>query len=312
MSGARHARAVALMVLVTLLWSSAGVVSRHLEAAQGFEVTFWRSAFNAIALVGALSVLRGPALWRALWRGPAVLWLSGLCWAVMFTAFMLALTLTAVANVLVTMSIGPLLTALLARVALGHRLPQRTWAAIAVAGVGITWMFAREVQAADARSLMGMLVALAVPAAAAINFTVMQHTLHRRVDPDDSLGGETPATPDMLPAVLVGALLSSAVTLPLAWPLQASNHDLLLLAGLGVFQLAVPCLLVVGLTRVLPAPEISLLGLLEVLFGVLWAWLGAGEAPGSSALVGGALVLGALVANELAALHGRRSAASAG
>ncbi|HMX09400.1 MAG TPA: EamA family transporter, partial [Burkholderiaceae bacterium] len=111
---------------------------------------------------------------------------------------------------------------------------------------------------------------------------------------------------------LVGALLSSAVTLPLAWPLQASNHDLLLLAGLGVFQLALPCLMVVGLTRVLPAPEISLLGLLEVLFGVLWAWLGAGEAPGSSALVGGTLVLGALVANELAALHGRRSTAPEG
>lgn len=312
MTGARHARAVGLMVLVTLLWSSAGVVSRHLEAAQGFEVTFWRSAFNAIALIGALSVLRGPALWTGLWRAPAVLWLSGLCWAVMFTAFMLALTLTAVANVLVTMSIGPLLTALLARIALGHRLPRRTWGAIAVAGVGITWMFAREVQAADARSLLGMGVALAVPAAAAVNFTVMQHTLHRRVDPDDSLGGETPATPDMLPAVLVGALLSSAVTLPLAWPLQASNHDLLLLAGLGVFQLALPCLMVVGLTRVLPAPEISLLGLLEVLFGVLWAWLGAGEAPGSSALVGGTLVLGALVANELAALHGRRSTAPEG
>lgn len=312
MSGARHARAVALMVLVTLLWSSAGVVSRHLEAAEGFEVTFWRSAFNAIALVGALTLLRGRALWTGLWRAPVLLWLSGLCWAVMFTAFMLALTLTAVANVLVTMSIGPLLTALLARVALGHRLPRRTWGAIAVAGVGIAWMFAREVQAADARSLLGMLVALAVPAAAAVNFTVMQHTLHRRVDPDESLGGETPATPDMLPAVLVGALLSSAVTLPLAWPLQASNHDLLLLAGLGVFQLALPCLMVVGLTRVLPAPEISLLGLLEVLFGVLWAWLGAGEAPGSSALVGGTLVLGALVTNELAALRGRRSAASAG
>ena len=310
MTGARHARAVGLMVLVTLLWSSAGVVSRHLEAAQGFEVTFWRSAFNAIALIGALSALRGPALWAGLWRAPAVLWLSGLCWAVMFTAFMLAMTLTAVANVLVTMSIGPLLTALLARVALGHRLPRRTWTAIAVAGLGITWIFAREVQAADARSLMGMLVALAVPAAAAVNFTVMQHTLHRHVDPDESLGGETPATPDMLPAVLVGALLSSGATLPLAWPLQASSHDLLLLAGLGVFQLALPCLLVVGLTRVLPAPEISLLGLLEVLFGVLWAWLGAGEAPGSSALVGGTLVLGALVANELAALHGRRRAAA--
>ena len=62
---------------------------------------------------------------------------------------------------------------------------------------------------------------------------------------------------------------------------------------------------VVGLTAVLPAPEIALLGLLEVLFGVLWAWVGAGEVPGPATLSGGLLVLGALVGNELLALAGR-------
>src|ERR671928_191512 len=84
--------------------------------------------------------------------------------------------------------------------------------------------------------------------------------------------------------------LAALATLPLAWPLRTSAHDLSLLALLGVVQLAIPCLLAVWLTRVLPGPEIALLALLEVIFGVTWAWLGAGEAPGSSALVGGALV----------------------
>jgi drug/metabolite transporter (DMT)-like permease len=291
-----HTRAVSLMVLVTLLWSTAGVVSRHLEAAQSFEVTFWRSGFNALGLAIALTVLRGPALWRGLLRSPRAVWVSGVCWSVMFTAFMVALTMTRVANVLVTMAIGPLVTALFARLFLHHRLPVRTWVAIAVAGAGIAWMFGHEVQAADARSLLGMAVALAVPLAAAVNFTVLQHISHGEV------AGESQ---DMLPAVLIGALLSALFTLPLAWPLQASLHDLVLLAGLGVFQLALPCLLVVGLTRVLPAPEIALLGLLEVVFGVLWAWVGAGEAPGPTALTGGALVLGALVGNELIALRRR-------
>jgi drug/metabolite transporter (DMT)-like permease len=289
-----HVRAVSMMVLVTLLWSTAGVVSRQFEVAQGFEVTFWRSAFTVLALSVALTGLRGVALWRGLWCSPRAVWLSGLCWAVMFTAFMLALTMTRVANVLVTMAIGPLVTALFARLFLHHRLPARTWAAIAVAGAGIAWMFGHEVQAADARSLLGMAVALAVPLAAAVNFTVLQHISHGEV------AGESQ---DMLPAVLIGALLSSLVTLPLAWPLQASVHDLVLLAGLGVFQLALPCLMVVGLTRILPAPEIALLGLLEVVFGVLWAWIGAGEAPGPTALTGGALVLGALVGNELLGWH---------
>ena len=63
----------------------------------------------------------------------------------------------------------------------------------------------------------------------------------------------------MLPAVMLGALLSALAMLPLAWPLQASNHDIGLLALLGVVQLAIPCLLVVRLARELPAPEIALL-----------------------------------------------------
>lgn len=293
-----HGRAVALMLVVTLLWSVAGVVTRHLDAARSFEVTFWRSFFNAVALAAALSAMRGAALWRGLLRAPRPVWISGLCWAVMYTGFMVALTLTTVANVLVTMAVGPLITALFARVFLHHALPARTWTAIIVGGLGIAWMFGREAGAGV--SLAGTLVALTVPLAAATNWTVLQHASHGSADPDEAVAY------DMLPAVLLGALLSAAVCLPLAWPLQASGHDLGLLALLGVVQLAIPCLLVVRLTRELPAPEIALLGLLEVLFGVTWAWLGAGEQPGPATLTGGALVLGALVANELLALRLRR------
>ncbi|HEU4460032.1 MAG TPA: DMT family transporter [Methylibium sp.] len=293
-----HRRAVALMVLVTLLWSIAGVVTRHLDAARSFEVTFWRSLFNAIALAVALTAMRGRALWLGLLRAPRAVWVSGLCWSVMFTAFMVAITLTTVANVLVTMAIGPLVTALFSRAFLRHRLPARTWLAVAVAGLGIAWMFGRD--AGAGLSLTGTLVALAVPLAAATNWTLLQHIGHGTAEAEEASAGQ-----DMLPAVLIGALISAAVTLPLAWPLTASMRDVGLLSMLGVVQLAIPCLLVVRLTRELPAPEIALLGLLEVIFGVAWAWLGANEAPSSNTLAGGALVLGALCANELLALRSR-------
>jgi drug/metabolite transporter (DMT)-like permease len=285
-----HRRAVALMVLVTLLWSIAGVVTRHLDAARSFEVTFWRSLFCAVSLAIGLTVLRGPALWAGLLRSGRVLWASALCWAVMYTAFMVALTLTTVANVLVTMAIGPMVTALFSRLFLGQRLPLRTWGAIVVAGAGIAWMFGAE--AGGGGSLLGSLVAAAVPLAGAVNWILLQRNA--------ASGAQSP---DMLPAVLLGALISAAVTLPLAWPLQASAHDLQLLALLGGVQLALPCLLVVRLSRELSAPEIALLALLEVLFGVTWAWLGAGERPSASVLFGGSLVLGALVANEACSLR---------
>jgi drug/metabolite transporter (DMT)-like permease len=284
-----HGRAVVTMIAVTLMWSIAGVVTRHLEAARSFEVTFWRSAFTVLALAVLLPALRGPAaLVRSLRAGGATLWISGVCWCVMFTAFMVAITMTTVANVLVTMALAPLLTALFARVLLGHRLAGRTWAAIVVAGIGIVWMHAAEVGTGGPGHFAGTLVAIGVPVAAAANWTLIQHTRAR-------------ADIDLLPAVLIGALLSMLATLPFAWPFAASAHDLGLLALLGVVQLAIPCLLSVAAARHLSAPEASLLALLEVVFGVAWAWLGAGEAPAPHVLGGGALVLAALAANELAA-----------
>lgn len=291
-----HGRAVAVMIAATLMWSIAGVVSRWLESAQGFEVTFWRSAFNAVALVLLLSWLRGPrALWRSLRDADRMLWWSGLCWCVMFTAFMLAITLTTVANVLVTMAVAPLFTALASWALLKHRLPPRTWAAIALAGAGIAWMYGTQMQGGDARHWLGTLVALAVPVAAAANWTLLHHD---RARAEDSI--------DFMPAVLIGALLSALLTLPMAWPLAATPHDLGLLALLGVVQLAIPCLMAVAVARVLPAPEISLLGLLEVVFGVAWAWLGAGEAPSVAVLGGGLLVLTALAGNEWLGMRPRR------
>lgn len=286
------------MVFVTLLWSTAGVITRHLESARSFEVTFWRSFFTVVALLISLTAMRGMRYWRGFLRLPRVVWISGAYWSVQFTAFMLAITLTSVANVLVTMALTPLITALFARAFLGHKLPTRTWLAIVVAGLGIAWMFGK--QAASGVSFVGTLVALMVPLAAASNFTTMQHVGHRKHATDD-----TPAQ-DMLPAVLIGAVISVLFTLPLAVPFQASMHDLQLLSLLGVMQLSLPCLLLVHLSRQLPAPEIALLSLLEVVFGVTWAWLGAGEQPSSSTLIGGALVLGALVINEYLSLRSRR------
>ena len=71
---------------------------------------------------------------------------------------------------------------------------------------------------------------------------------------------------------------------------------------LGCLQLGLPCMLMVRASRYLSAPEIALLALLEVVLGPLWAWLGAGEAPAAATLTGGALVITALLLNELAAL----------
>lgn len=296
-----HRKAVATMVLVTLLWSIAGVVTRHLQSAAAFEVTFWRSAANAVALGLLLGWQMGfGALWRAILSGGPLLWWSGVCWAVMFTAFMVAMTLTTVANVLITMSLAPMFTALISRFALGQRLPVRTWVAIVLAGLGIAWMYGSQLGGTQT-TLLGTLVSLTVPMGGSAMWALAQH--NARLHPEQKL--------DMTPAVLIGATLSALVTLPLSLPFVATSRDVGLLVMLGVVQLAIPCVLAVSASRVLKAPEAALLGLLEILFGVAWTWLGTSEAPTPAVILGGSLVLVALAGNEIVALLGKRAAANA-
>jgi len=187
-----------------------------------------------------------------------------------------------------------------ARIFIGQRLPLRTWAAILVAGAGIVYMYGSQMwaaftdPAANASGLvLGSLAALCVPVAGAINWTVVQRSQQH---------GESI---DLVPSVLLGALISSVSTLPLAMPFAATGGDIAWLAALGLVQLAIPCALAVVCARSLKAPEVSLLALLEVIFGIVWAWLWANETPGREVLLGGSVVIGALLINEWLAWRGR-------
>ena len=263
------------MVAAPVLWSTAGVVTRQVESASGFELVFWRSL--AAFLVVGLVVRKNP------FTGGWPVLISGAMWGVMFTTFMLALGFTTTANTLVVMSLAPLLTTLLAWIFLKEKILPSTWIAVAAAALGIAWMFGSDLSAHSARDFVGMAIALTVPFAAAVNVVTLR---------------AASARVDLLPAVMLGGAISCLVALPLALPLHATSRDILLLAGLGVFQLGLPCMLLVRASRALLAPEIALLGLLEVVLGPLWAWLGAGEVPARATLTGGAIVIGALAFNE--------------
>ena len=280
-----HLRAAAMIVGACVLWSSAGVVARLLEHTESWEVTFWRSFFAAVSMTAILVVTRRGRAFAVVrasgWPGVV----SGAMFCTMFTCFMLAVTRTTVANALVVNSLYPVFAAILGWSVLGAPIRGYTWIAISVAVAGMAWMFAGGL----GEGLSGTLIAFAVPVAAAVNVVTLRKW-GRQVD--------------LAPAVLLGALFSSLISLPFAWPFEASTHDLALLAGLGMFQLAVPCLMLVTASRYLPPAEVALLTLLEAVLGPLWAWLGVGERPAAATLIGGGIVLLAIAANELIALYG--------
>jgi drug/metabolite transporter (DMT)-like permease len=277
---ADRATGALLVTGACLCWSSGGILVRLLDI-QGAAVVFWRSLFMAVAVaLGLLAVHRRRAFRVVVAVGwPGVL--SGLLLALAFLGYILSLAHTKVANTLVLMSASPLVAALLARLLLQERLDRTTVLAIGVAMLGIAVMFGHGIAAG---SLVGDGFALLVALSFGANIVVLRRW--RGID--------------MVPATMLGGLFSAVATLPWAMAAPVSSADLALLATLGCFQLALGLALFVRGSRRLGAAELGLLTLLETVLAPLWVWLGVGETPGLPALLGGALVLTAVITATLA------------
>jgi drug/metabolite transporter (DMT)-like permease len=114
------------------------------------------------------------------------------------------------------------------------------------------------------------------------------------------------ASVSMVPAVMLAGIFSIIVSLPLAWPLTPTLRDLTLLWIMGWVQLGAGCVLMTMATRYLTAREIGLFTLLETTLGPIWVWLGIGERPTNTALVGGLIVITALLANGFLGMRGEK------
>jgi drug/metabolite transporter (DMT)-like permease len=258
-----------------LCWSSGGILVRML-ALDGLVIVFWRSLFMALAVGLALVVVHGrqaPARIAAVgWHGL----LSGVLLSGAFIGYIVSLTLTQVANTMVLMSASPLVAAVLARLILKERLSGATVVAITVAMTGIAVMFGHGIAAG---SFLGDALALFVALTFGANIVVLRRW--REID--------------MVPATMLGGLISAALTAPWALTTPVGGADLAVLACLGCFQLGLGLFLFVRGSRRLGAAELGLLCLLETILAPVWVWIGIGETPTPMAMLGGGLVLTAVV-----------------
>jgi drug/metabolite transporter (DMT)-like permease len=282
---AQHRKGIALIVGACLCWSSAGVLVRNMEVLDGWKITFWRSLFMTVFLLVVLAFQHGSRLPRRIrdmgWPG----FISGMLFALMFICFILALSKTTVANTLVVGSISPFVAALFGRIFLHESVAPRTWIAMVAAVGGITVMFADSL---SGRGWTGNLIALCIPIAFAVNVVLLRK--HR-------------AALDLIPSILLAGIFSMLLTMPFALPLSVSTGDLGLLAAMGVGQLGLGLLLLLLAVPYLTSAEIALLSILEIIFGIVSTWLLIGERPSDAALIGGCIVIGALIINQIASLR---------
>jgi drug/metabolite transporter (DMT)-like permease len=276
----RHRRGILLMVGAGLCWSLGGIMIRSVAIPDSWEIVLWRSVFMVLFLFAVLAFWHRGKVFSKIAAVGFQGALCGLFLASTFFFFILSVTRNTVANTLVLMSTGPFFVALFGKIFLTERIPPRTWLAIAVALAGITLMFSEGL---DQGQSLGNFLALGVPTAFSLNIIILRRAK---------------AHVDMVPSVMLAGIFSIAIALPLAWPLTPTLADLSVLALMGCLQLGTGCVLMTIATRDLSAGEVGLLALLETVLGPVWVWLGIGERPTDIALIGGVIVIGALLFNE--------------
>jgi drug/metabolite transporter (DMT)-like permease len=257
------------VALAAVAWSSAGLFQRELSVGVATQLA-GRAFFAALGVGVYVAITERGSWWRALRAtglgGVAVVFLLALSSA----SFLTALNHASVANVLFMQALAPILAAALATL-LGEPVSRRTWLAmlIALAGVGLM------VGGPGRPGALGLVLSLLMSASFAATLVI---TRHRR---DVS----------MAPATCLSQVLVLLVAAPFVSLTGAGALDVTLLATLGICQIGLGFVLLTIGGRLIPAGEVALITLLEIVLGPLWVWLFVSERPGTATLIGGAVVL---------------------
>lgn len=284
---------MALVLAAGVVWSFQGLILRQISEAGTWAVLAWRS-------MGMLPVILGFLVWRAkgspvpaIRRAGLAGVLGGVGLIAAFGGAIHAIQSTTIANAVFLFAASPFLAALLGRLVLGEHVAPRTWIAIAVAMSGVALMVRDGLSGG---AMEGNLAALA----SAFGFAAFTVALRwRRVE-------------DTLPAVLWGAVFSILAGVVMAratgQPLAVPVTEAAWAFGMGALTLSGGMVLYTLGSRVVPAAELTLLSLTEVLLAPVWVWLLLGETASAATFVGGAIVLGAVVGNGL--IGARRATAA--
>jgi drug/metabolite transporter (DMT)-like permease len=275
---AQYRRGALLVAGAAVAWSSAGLLVRT-TVTDNWTTLFWRSVFAALFLALYIAVREG----RGAARGFARLGLPGLgiafAFATSMTCFIVGLRETSVANVLIFQSAAPFVAAILGWFWLGERVSWRAGAAILASLAGILVMVSDSVT-------KGRVLGDVVSAIMGISFAfvIVEMRRHRDVA--------------MTPAMCLGLVLTGLAALPFA-EFAPTLRDLCLLALFGIGQMGLALMLFTAGVRLLPAADAGLISILEVILAPIWVWLAFGEDPGPRALLGGAIVLSAVVGHTV-------------
>ncbi len=282
----QYLKGVFLVVAGGVFISQSGVIIGSMEAAGFWQVQFFRSVVAMLALSALLVAKhrrRLASVVRTSWKAAVA---TGFFLAVSNLLYISAFFHTRAASVFFIISSQPFFAALIAWVALREPVRRATWLAMSAAMAGVAVMMW---EGAGEGRLAGNLLALG----ASITFAAFGVALR---------GGRDG---DMVAGVLMASVVIGLVSAVFVDSLALSARDLLLCCYMGVFQVALSLVLLAAGARYVPAAELMVLALTEVILGPVWVWLLLGETPTLAGLVGGSIVILAVLVNALTGMRAR-------
>lgn len=283
-----HKYGVLFVFAAGVLWSTVGLGIRMIEDAVVWQILLYRSIAMSLFLYVVIRLRSGESPFVQIRRVGFPSVIAGLSLVAAYSGGIYSIQNTSVANAMLLFATAPFLAAVLGWIILRERVRAATWGAITIAIGGIAIMVADK---SGSVVLKGSLAALG----SAFGFAVFTVALRWG------------RTGEMLPSVFLSGLFAIIVTFGICQfsglSVVLSVQDGAISMGMGVFQVGAGLILYTLGSRSLPAAELALLSLAEVLLGPLWVWLFLGETASLNTLIGGVVLLAAIAGN---ALSGKR------
>ena len=285
---AAYRRGVVLVLSAGVCWSLMGVGIRLIEAASVWQILFYRSLALAPFLLLVITLRGNGGPFRAIRAAGISGVVGGGALAVAFFGAIFAIQTTTVANAVFLFAAAPFMAAVLGIVILRESVRRATWIAMTVAIIGIAVMVMGGLA-------LGRWAGNAAALLSALGFAVFTIALRWK------------KTEDMMPAVFLAGVFATTVAGAVCAVTDQSfllpARDVSIALGLGVFQVGLGLVLYTAGSKVMPAGELALLSMGEVVLGPLWVWLFLSETVSLYTLVGGAILLMALAGNAISGMR---------
>lgn len=271
---------IAMVLLATIVWASAGLFVRLLPF-DIWSIIVWRNAFAVIFVGGYVLFRLGRRTWPAI-RG---LGLPGALAALWSTAtiimFPAAFQHASVGNVVTIYASLPFVTAVVAWLWFREKPSVATLVAGSIALLGVVIMVGPQASGPQLGDLLALLSTISM---ALLTLTIRRYTAI-----------------EMLPVALLSIIASGLLAVPLAGEVGAfGTRDIVIAAGFALFPITLGMMLYVIGSAKIPSTLAALIQTLEAPFGVFWAWAGVGEIPPTATIIGGIMVLSGVFGRLLA------------